>query len=450
MAQMPFPLFNFAGWKYLLTTCRPHRHKIEIGQEQTRERKESNNTIHRIEMKILVLNCGSSSIKYQLVDMSQDGKIMAKGLVEKIGLPEGELTHQVNGEKHKFSKPVEDHQVGINWVLEYLVHPELGVIKDLKEIDAVGHRVVHGGETFTDSTLIDEKVMKALEDCTPFAPLHNPANIKGITSMQKLLPGVPQVGVFDTAFHQTMPDYAYMYAIPYKFYAQDRMRRYGFHGTSHKFVVKKAAELAGIDINHSKIVSCHLGNGASLAAVVNGKSVDTTMGYTPVEGLMMGTRCGDLDLGAAMAIMEKENLTPAQANSYFSKQCGMQGVSEVSSDMRDLHKAASEGNKQAQLATDMFCYRVKKYIGAYAAAMGGVDLILFTGGIGENDDMARRQICEGLEFLGAEFDSAKNEGKRGQDVVISKDGSKVKIVVVTTDEERVIATDTLNLVSQKK
>ncbi len=398
-------------------------------------------------MKILVLNCGSSSIKYQLIDMDKDAEVMAKGLVEKIGLPQGELTHQAwGGDKLHASKPVPDHQTGINWVLEYLVHPQYGVIKDLKEIEAVGHRVVHGGETFKDSVLIDDEVMRDLEACIPLAPLHNPANIKGIESMQALLPGVPQVAVFDTSFHQSMPDYAYMYAVPYKFYEQDRMRRYGFHGTSHKFVFRKAAALAGLDPEHSRIVSCHLGNGASVAAVLNGKSVDTSMGYTPVEGLMMGTRCGDLDLGAAMAIMEKENLTPAQANAYFSKQCGLQGFSGVSSDMRDLHKAAEEGNAQAATAIAMFCYRVKKYVGAYAAAMGGVDLILFTGGIGENDFKVREEVCKGLEFMGVHFDAKRNEGLRGVDAVLSAPDSKVKVVVVGTDEEKVIAQDTMALV----
>lgn len=401
-------------------------------------------------MKILVLNCGSSSIKYQLIDMGAEGKVLAKGLVEKIGLPEGELTHQgTDGEKHKFSKPVPDHQVGINWVLDYLVHPQYGVIKDLKEIEAVGHRVVHGGETFKDSILINEEVMKDLEECIPLAPLHNPANIKGIESMKALLPNVPQVGVFDTSFHQTMPDYAYMYAIPYKFYEKDKMRRYGFHGTSHKFVSRKAAELAGLDVNHSRIVSCHLGNGASVAAVLDGKSVDTSMGYTPVEGLMMGTRAGDLDLGAAMAIMEKEGLSPEEANAYFSKQCGLQGFSGVSSDMRDLHKAASEGNKQAETAIAMFCYRVKKYVGAYAAAMGGVDLILFTGGIGENDFVVREEVCKGLEFMGVAFDAQKNNGLRGVDAILSKPESKVKVAVVSTDEELVIATDTMTIVKER-
>lgn len=401
-------------------------------------------------MKILVINCGSSSIKYQLIDMDRDALVMAKGLVEKIGLPQSDLTHQANGgEKQKFSKACPDHQVGINWVLEYLVHPQYGVIRDLKEIDAVGHRVVHGGETFKDSILIDERVMHDLEACIPLAPLHNPANIKGIVSMQKLLPGVPQVAVFDTSFHQSMPDYAYMYAVPYKFYKEDRMRRYGFHGTSHKFVVRKAAELVGLPLEHSRIISCHLGNGASLAAVLNGKSMDTSMGYTPVEGLVMGTRCGDLDLGAAMAIMEKEKLSPEVANSYFSKKCGVQGVSEVSSDMRDLHQAAAEGNKQAELALKMFAYRVKKYIGAYAAAIGGADIILFTGGIGENDAVMREEICKGLEFMGVEMDSQKNAESRGKDAVVSTPRSKVKVAVVTTDEERVIATDTLKIISKK-
>lgn len=398
-------------------------------------------------MKILVINCGSSSIKYQLFDMEKDAFVMAKGLVEKIGLAQSSLTHYAAGkEKQISSKPCPDHQTGINWVLETLTDPACGVIRNLDEIDAVGHRVVHGGETFQESILIDEHVMRDLEACIPLAPLHNPANIKGITSMQALLPKVPQVAVFDTAFHQTMPDYAYMYAIPYEFYKRDRIRRYGFHGTSHRFVSRKAARMAGMDPSRCRIISCHLGNGASIAAVLNGKSVDTSMGYTPVEGLIMGTRCGDLDLGAAMSIMEKEKLDPRSANSYFSKQCGVQGVSGVSSDMRDLHQAASEGNYQAELALKMFAYRVKKYIGAYAAAMGGADILLFTGGIGENDAVLREWICQGLSFMGVEIDKEKNASIRGKDGIISANGSKVTTLVAATDEERVIATDTIEII----
>ncbi|MDE5559687.1 MAG: acetate kinase, partial [Bacteroidales bacterium] len=352
-------------------------------------------------MKILVLNCGSSSIKYQLIDMKSEEEtdLLAKGLVERIGLDHADLTHQAKGkDKLKVSKPVSDHAEGINWVLEYLIHPQHGVIKDVAEIGAVGHRVAHGGEKFKESVLVNAEVMADLEACVPLAPLHNPANLKGITSMQALLPNVPQCAVFDTSFHQTMPDYAYMYGIPYEYYEKKRMRRYGFHGTSHRFVAQKACRMTGMDINKTRIISCHLGNGASIAAVQNGKSVDTSMGYTPVEGLLMGTRTGDLDLGVVLTIMQDEHLTPDQATALFNKKSGMQGVSGVSSDMRDLWAAADSGNDRARLALDMFIYRVKKYVGAYAAAMGGADIILFTGGIGENDFHVRARVCEGLEY----------------------------------------------------
>lgn len=400
-------------------------------------------------MKVLVLNCGSSSIKYQLINMENGADVLAKGLVERVGSEQAELTHQASGkDKIKAVKAAKDHQVGINWVLEHLTSPEFGVIKNVEEISAVGHRVAHGGEQFKTSVLVTPEVMVDLEKITPLAPLHNPANLKGITSMQALLPKVPQVAVFDTSFHQTMPDYSYTYAIPYEYYQDYKIRRYGFHGTSHKFVAKKAAELVGMDVNKINIISCHLGNGASIAAIQNGRSIDTSMGFTPVEGLVMGTRAGDLDLGAALFIMEKENLNIQQANDVFNKKSGLQGVSGISSDMRDLEKAATEGNKRAQLALDMFVYRVKKYIGAYAAAMSGVDVILFTGGIGENACNVREAVCESFGFLGLEFDAQANKGVRGQDKVMSTPNSKVKAVVVTTDEEMVIATDTFNIVTK--
>lgn len=399
-------------------------------------------------MKILVLNCGSSSIKYQLIEMSNEVKVLSKGLVERIGLEMGNLTHEVEGkDKLKVSKKLENHQVGINWVLEYLVSDKYGVISNVEEIKAVGHRVAHGGEKFSDSALVTPEVYKDLEACIPLAPLHNPANLKGISSMQELLPNIPQVATFDTSFHQTMPDYAYMYGIPYKFYENNRIRRYGFHGTSHKFVAKKACDLTSLKIEETKIISCHLGNGASIAAIKNGKSVDTSMGYTPVEGLIMGTRCGDIDLGAVLNIMKEEKLTTDAANDYFNKNCGMLGVSGVSSDMRDLESAAKEGNKRAQLALDIFVYRVKKYIGAYAAAMGGVDIILFTGGIGENGCNAREQVCEGLEFMGVNFDKNINANLRGKDTIISRANSKVKVLLITTDEEYVIASDTFRIIN---
>lgn len=399
-------------------------------------------------MKVLVLNCGSSSIKYQLIAMSAHPEVLAKGLVERIGLEMGDITHETTGkEKVKASKPLADHQVGINWVLEFLTDSVRGAITNVNEITAVGHRVAHGGEKFKTSVLITPEVMTDLELCVPLAPLHNPANLKGVTSMQTLLPQVPQVAVFDTSFHQTMPNYAYMYALPYKFYKEDKVRRYGFHGTSHKFVAQKAADLVEKKVEDLKIVSCHLGNGASICAIANGKSVDTSMGFTPVEGLVMGTRAGDLDLGALLFIMEKYNLDSKGANDLINKQSGLQGISELSSDMRDLEAAAEKGNKQAQLALDMFVYRVRKYIGAYAAAMGGLDLILFTGGIGENAVDVRQNVCAGFEFMGVEFDKEANKGVRGKDKVLSTASSRAKVVVVTTDEELVIATDTFSIVS---
>ena len=381
-------------------------------------------------MIILVLNCGSSSLKYQLLDMrsAEDYTLMKKGLVERIG------------------DVVPDHAAGIKMVLDALVSPEEGVIDSLERIDAVGHRVAHGGEFFDCSVRVTPEVMDKIERCCELAPLHNPANLMGIKAIEQLMPGEPQVAVFDTSFHQTMPDYAYMYAIPYRFYEQYRLRRYGFHGTSHKYVAEKACKFVGLNLHKSRIITCHLGNGSSVTAIKDGESVDTSMGFTPVEGVVMGTRCGNLDVGAVTFIQEKENLDYKQVNSLLNKKSGLLGISGVSSDNRDIEAAAATGNERAQLAKKMLSYSIKKYVGAYAAALGGVDLIVFTGGIGENAWPVREEVCTGLEFLGVDFDTEANK-VRGKDVLLSRPGSKVKVVAVTTNEELVIATDTMNIVS---
>ncbi len=396
-------------------------------------------------MNVLVLNCGSSSIKYQLVDMANDAAVLAKGLVERIGLEMGEFTHKPTGkDKHYVKTPIPTHKVGIDLVLGALVDEKVGVIKSLKEINACGHRVAHGGEIFKTSVIVGVNEKAKIKELCALAPLHNPANLEGIEAMEALLPGVPQVGVFDTSFHQTMPEEAYMYAIDYKYYTDDKIRRYGFHGTSHKFVAEKAAKLANIDIKNSKIVSCHLGNGASICAVKNGESVDTSMGFTPVEGLVMGTRAGDLDIGAFLYICEKEGLNMTAANNMINKKSGLLGLSGHA-DMREVCEGKNAGVKRDTIAFNLFCNRVRKYIGAYAATMGGLDLILFTGGIGENADDVREKICEGLEFLGVDFNKEANTGIRGIDNMLSKPSSKVKVMMITTDEEYVIATDTYNL-----
>lgn len=401
-------------------------------------------------MKILVLNCGSSSIKYQLMTMGSDSTVLAKGLVERVGLEMGEFTHKPQGrDKHYVQTPIPTHKEGINLVLAALTDANHGVIKNVNEITACGHRVAHGGEFFPKSALITEDIKKKILDLCELAPLHNPANLQGINVIEELLPNLPQVAVFDTSFHQTMPSEAYLYAIPYEYYQNNKVRRYGFHGTSHKFVAPKAAKLIGKDWNDLKIISCHLGNGASICAVNKGKSVDTSMGFTPVEGLMMGTRTGDLDLGALLFIAEKENLDYKGMNNLINKKSGVAGVSGISSDMRDIENAFYEGNPRAIDTLKMYAYRVKKYIGAYAAGMNGVDIILFTGGIGENDCHLRQMICEDLSFFGVDFDEKKNENMRGKDVILTKDGSKTKVMVVTTDEEFVIAHDTFDLVSPK-
>ncbi|RLD63220.1 MAG: acetate kinase [Bacteroidetes bacterium] len=399
-------------------------------------------------MIILVLNCGSSSIKYQLLNMDNNANVRASGIIEKIGLPDSSLTHKKQGDdKYQVQKQITNHTDGINLILDTLVSKEHGVISELSEINAVGHRVAHGGENFKKSVLVNEDVKHDIEQCIELAPLHNPANLKGILAMEKILPGVPEIAVFDTSFHQTMPAYSYLYGIPYELYEKYKIRRYGFHGTSHKYVAQKACGILNLDFNNSKIITCHLGNGASVAAIKNGKSLDTSMGFTPVEGLMMGTRSGDLDIGILLFLAEKEDLSIKATNDLFNKKSGVAGVSGVSSDMRDIENAIAEGNERAAVALEMYAYRVKKYIGSYAAAMGGVDLIIFTGGIGENDDEVRRKSCEGLEFLGVDFNEEVNAVTRSKDVVLTKEGSKVTVMTVTTNEELVIATDTMNIVN---
>lgn len=401
-------------------------------------------------MKIIVLNCGSSSIKYQLFDMPS-AEVLAKGLVEKIGLKGSLIKHKrSDGVEVKLEGEILDHQAGIEYVLGVLISEKYGSIKSLEEIDAVGHRVVHGGEFFKGSAYITDDVIKALVQCIDLAPLHNPPNLEGINSIIRLLPNVPQVAVFDTAFHQTMPEQNYLYGIPYSLYEKHKIRRYGFHGSSHRFVSLRAAEMLGKKYEDLKIITCHLGNGASLCAIKNGKSFDTSMGMTPIEGLMMGTRCGDIDAGALLHIMNSEEIDIASTNVLINKHSGVLGISGVSSDMRDVEDAAKEGNKRAQLSLDMFYYRIKKYIGAYAAAMGGVDVIVFTGGIGENDVPGREAIMEGLEFLGAEFSKEANHGKRGKEVILSTPASRVTVMVVPTNEELVIAQDTLEIVDALK
>lgn len=399
-------------------------------------------------MVILVLNCGSSSIKYQVIDMeAASSKLLAKGLVERIGLPEGDLTHKpVGKEPFEAHQPIPDHTTGISLVLKALTDPVHGVISSLDEVKAVGHRVAHGGEFFPASCLVDEEVKAKIRSLFEIAPLHNPANLEGVLSIEKVLPGVPQVTVFDTSFHQTIPATNYMYALPYAYYEKYRVRKYGFHGTSHKFVARVGAELAGLDINHSKIITCHIGNGGSVTAVLNGKSFDTSMGFSPLDGLVMGTRCGQVDASAVTFIGEKEGMSYAELNTMMNKQSGVQGLTGISSDMRDIDRAYDEGNPRAILARDMYYNRIKKFVGEYAAEMGGVDLIVFTGGVGENSSEMRETVCSGLEFMGVKFDREANRGVRGVDKILSAPDSKVKVAVIATNEELVIATDTYNLV----
>jgi acetate kinase len=398
-------------------------------------------------MKILVLNCGSSSIKFQLWDMNERLNL-AVGIAEKVGMKGSFVKlEKQDRQKVKFEGEIIDHASGIEYILGILTSKDYGLLKSLDEIDAVGHRVTHGGEYFNESAFIDNEVMEKIEECSELAPLHNPANIKGIKAMSGLIPGIKQVAVFDTAFHQTMPEHAYMYAIPHALYRKYKIRRYGFHGTSHAFVAKKACEILGEDIATKKIITCHLGNGASMCAIDKGQSIDTSMGFTPIEGLIMGTRTGDLDIGAVSHIMTKEELELRSVNTIFNKQSGMMGITGVSSDMREIRAAAKENNKRAQLGLEMYNYRIKKYIGAYVAALGDVDLIVFAGGIGENSPETRAGACNGLEKFGISIDSEKNEKIYGEAAIISPEGSEVTVMVVPTNEELVIAEDTLQIVS---
>ncbi len=398
-------------------------------------------------MKILVLNCGSSSIKYKLFDMTTK-EVLAQGGIEKIGLVGSFLKLTLpNGEKKILEKDIPEHTAGIEFILNTLVSPEYGAIKSLDEINAVGHRMVHGGERFSESVLLNKEVLDAFIACNDLAPLHNPANLKGVNAVSAILPNVPQVGVFDTAFHQTMPDYAYMYAIPYELYEKYGVRRYGFHGTSHRYVSQRVCEFLGVDPKGKKIITCHIGNGGSISAIKDGKCIDTSMGLTPLEGLVMGTRSGDIDAGAVTFIMEKEGLNATGISNLLNKKSGVLGVSGVSSDMRELEAAVAAGNPKAILAKKMYFYRIKKYIGAYAAALGGVDIILFTGGVGENQANCRSEVCEGLEFMGVKIDLEKNK-VRGEEAIISADDSKVTVAVIPTDEELMIASDTLAILNK--
>ena len=402
-------------------------------------------------MKILVLNCGSSSIKYQLFMMEANNwSVPAKGGIEKIGMKGSFLKHEKqNGEKVMFEGEILDHKIGIDYILGVLLSKQHGCLTSMEEIEAVGHRVVHGGEEFNSSVLITAEVIKKMEECIDLAPLHNPPNLKGIAAISGLLPKVPQVGVFDTAYHQTMPQYAYMYAIPYSLYTKYGLRRYGFHGTSHRYVSKRACEILGVDYLTQRIITCHLGNGASIAAIKNGKSIDTSMGFTPIEGLMMGTRCGDLDVGAVTFLMDKEKIGISSISTLLNKCSGMQGITDISSDMREIEDAVAKGDARAILGSDMYAYRVKKYIGSYAAALGGVDILIFTGGIGENDCNIRSAVCKELEYMGITFDDSKNDGSRGKEVILSKEGERVKVMVVPTNEELVIAQDTMEIVRKR-
>lgn len=399
-------------------------------------------------MKILVLNCGSSSIKYQFIDT--DLKIIqAKGMVERIGMASAVLTHTPHGkEKIRIVGEILDHTIAIEYVIAVLLSPHHGVIKDKNEIDAVGHRVVHGGETFSGSVLVTDQVIKALKDNIELAPLHNPPNIKGIEAVTKHLPNTPQCGVFDTAFHAKMPSQAYLYGIPYELYKRYKIRRYGFHGTSHRFVSERAAEFIGKPLSELKIVTAHLGNGASMAAVDRGISVDSSMGFTPLEGLLMGTRCGDMDPSVILYIMGKEGLTLSEANTLMNKHSGLIGLSGDSSDMREIEQAVIDGDKKAQNAFNVFTYRIKKYVGAYAAAMGGIDALVFTGGIGENSDLVREAVCKDLGFLGIEFDENKNKNVDGE-CAVTADDSKAKVLRIPTNEELVIALDTEKIVNEQ-
>ena len=404
-------------------------------------------------MIILVLNCGSSSIKYQVIDMvsPRENTLLAKGLVERIGIEGGIITHKpVDKPRKEITTDIPNHTKGIDLIFQAITDPESGVIKSLDDIKAVGHRVAHGGDFFAESALVTDEVIAKIEALVELAPLHNPANLKGVYAVRELCPNIPQVVCFDTSFHQSMPPRSYIYGLPYKYYEKYRVRRYGFHGTSHKFVAQRGWELAGLDFNTAKVVTCHIGNGASIAAVDGGRSVDTSMGFTPVDGLLMGTRCGEVDPGALTYIAEKEHMSGNEIWGMINKQAGVLGITGLSSDMRDVESAAAEGNERARLALDVYYYRVKKYVGAYAAAMGGLDLVVFTGGVGENDPSLREYVCSNMEFFGLEFDPQINAGLRGKDTILTKPSSRVKAALITTNEELVIATDTFNIVENRK
>lgn len=400
-------------------------------------------------MNVLVLNCGSSSVKYKLLEMP-DGKVKAQGVVEKLGLPGSFLKVNLpSGEKVILEKDLPEHTAAIEFILETITGKEYGCIKDLKEINAVGHRLVHGGDKFTESVLIDNDVVAKVESCIDLAPLHNPATLKGIEAVTKLLPQLPQVGVFDTAFQQTMEKKVFMFPIPYEYYEKYGIRRYGFHGTSHRYVSQRACDFWGLDYNKARIITCHIGNGASIDAIKNGKCIDTSLGMTPTDGLMMGTRCGAVDPGMLVFLGEKEGFSYEELSNCINKKSGVLGVSGVSSDMRELEDAIKKGNERAILALDMYEYRIKKYVGAYAAAMGGVDLIVFTGGVGENQARTRDFVCSDMEFMGIHFDKKKNESVRGEEALISLPDSKVKVCVIPTDEELMIAKDTYDITTKK-
>lgn len=396
-------------------------------------------------MKILVLNCGSSSIKYALYNMDNKS-VMTSGGAERVGLDGAFVKVKLaDGSKKQVMHDIPEHTEGVKFIFSLLTDPEIGVIKDLKEIDAVGHRMVHGGEKFNKSVLLNDEVLKAFEECSDLAPLHNPANLKGVKAVSELMPGLPQVGVFDTAFHQTMPAHSYLYAIPYELYKEYGVRRYGFHGTSHRYVSQRVCEFLGVNPAEKKIITCHIGNGGSVSAVEGGKCVDTSMGLTPLEGLMMGTRSGDIDGGAITFIQKKLGLDADGMSNLLNKKSGLLGVSGVSSDMREIDAAVAEGNELAKTALEMYNYRIKKYVGAYAAAMGGCDIIVFTAGVGENQAEMREYVCKNMEYMGIKLDAAKNKGIHGEEAVISTPDSKVTVCVIPTDEELMIATDTMSL-----
>ena len=392
-------------------------------------------------MNILVLNCGSSSVKYKLIEIKAN-KVLAEGGIEKIGLPDAFIKFKFGNEKIQQDLDINDHVGAIKSILDNLTSKEYGCIKDFKEIDAVGHRVVHGGEKFNKSVLINDEVIAKIKECYGIAPLHNPVNMAGIDAINEVLPEVPQVGVFDTAFHQTMPAKSYMYALPYRYYAEDGVRRYGFHGTSHRYVSQRVCDFLGVEPKGKKIITCHVGNGGSITAVKDGKSVDTSMGLTPTEGLMMGTRCGDVDPGALIFLMDKHNLSSKDMLNMVNKESGLAGVSGVSSDMREITAAAKQGNEKAILSLEMYEQRITKYVGAFAAEMGGVDIIVFTGGVGEHQSSTRANVCKPLRFMGVEIDDAANDANNGDEGIISTPNSAVKVVVIPTDEEYMIAKDT--------